>query len=403
MQKTFSDNLINFSNMLMLAHDRSEIINLASQMNDLICKAIEMENNGTFVLPKENKKTLSGTIKFSQKEIDMMSKTFKKEFIANGCVAHIIKRPSGKNGFYYEIRYRRNGYNISVSNKDLATTKTLFIEATKQLENLTIKSTVPTTFHEFATYYFENFRIKKVSKETYSGDVGRYKNHIQPHFGSKPLKKITTSDCQILIDKYVKKGMGKTADEIFSLLNCIFKMAIAHNLITQNPLALVIHSEHERTHGKALTKQEERNLLDGLKGTRYLIPFAVALYTGLRPNEYKTAKLQGDFIISVNSKRKNKNTEYKRIAISPMLKPYLENVTELDFPYVESMRTHMNKHVTGHKLYDMRTTFYSRCRECGVADAARDEFMGHSSGALANAYTDLSDEYLLKEIQKLQY
>ncbi len=403
MQKNFSDNLINFSNMLMLVHDRSEIINLASQMNDLICKAIEMENTGTFVLPKENKKTLSGTIKFSQKEIDMMSKTFKKEFIANGCVAHIIKRPSGKNGFYYEIRYRRNGYNISVSNKDLATTKTLFIEATKQLENLTTKSTVPTTFHEFATYYFENFRIKKVSKETYSGDIGRYKNHILPYFGSKPLKKITAGDCQILIDKYVKKGMGKTADEIFSLLNCIFKMAIAHNLITQNPLALVVHSEHERTHGKALTKHEEFKLLEGLKGTRYLVPFAVALYTGLRPNEYKTAKLQGDFIISVNSKRKNKNREYKRIAISPMLKPYLENVSELNFPYVESMRTHMNEHVKGHKLYDMRTTFYSRCRECGVADAARDEFMGHSSGALAKAYTDLSDEYLLKEIQKLQY
>lgn len=86
-----------------------------------------------------------------------------------------------------------------------------------------------------------------------------------------------------------------------------------------------------------------------------------------------------------------------------MLKPYLEGVTELDFPYVESMRTHMNEHVKGHKIYDMRTTFYTRCRECGVADAARDEFMGHSSGALANAYTDLSDEYLLAEIQKFKY
>ena len=42
-------------------------------------------------------------------------------------------------------------------------------------------------------------------------------------------------------------------------------------------------------------------------------------------------------------------------------------------------------------------------KECGVADAARDEFVGHSLGALGNAYTDLSDEYLLKEGAKFKY
>lgn len=342
-------------------------------------------------------------LKFTKQELSKMPIRFRKELIINDRLVRCRKRISGRKTINYEIRYRRHGYNIAVSSNDLEKAKEKFIEALKTADSGATKSTVPTTFHEFATYYFENFRIKKVAKETYSGDMGRYKNHILPHFGSKSLKTITASDCQILLDKYIDKGMGKTADEIHSLLNCIFKMAIAHNLITQNPLAIVVHSEHERTHGKALTKQEERKLLDGLKGTRYLIPFAVALYTGMRPNEYKTAKIQGDFIIAVNSKRKNKKVEYKRIPISPMLKPYLEGVTELDFPYVESMRTHMNEHVKGHKIYDMRTTFYTRCRECGVADAARDEFMGHSSGALANAYTDLSDEYLLAEIQKFKY
>jgi hypothetical protein len=34
--------------------------------------------------------------------------------------------------------------------------------------------------------------------------------------------------------------------------------------------------------------------------------FALALYTGLRPNEYNTAKIEGNFIVAVNSKRKNK-------------------------------------------------------------------------------------------------
>ena len=55
------------------------------------------------------------------------------------------------------------------------------------------------------------------------------------------------------------------------------------------------------------------------------------------------------------------------------------------------------------RIKDMRTTFYSRCKECGIADAARDEFVGHSLGALGNSYTDLSDEYLLKEGAKFKY
>lgn len=60
-------------------------------------------------------------------------------------------------------------------------------------------------------------------------------------------------------------------------------------------------------------------LLDGLEGSRYQTLMAVALYTGLRPNEYKTAKIDGDFIVAINSKRKSGKVEYKKIPISKML------------------------------------------------------------------------------------
>ena len=86
-----------------------------------------------------------------------------------------------------------------------------------------------------------------------------------------------------------------------------------------------------------------------------------------------------------------------------MLRPYLDGVTELKFFIIECIRYKFKDILPEHRLYDLRTTFYTRCHECGVADVARMEFVGHSLGKLGNAYTDLSDEYLLKEGEKLNY
>ena len=72
----------------------------------------------------------SNTITFTKNEVKRMDKTFKKHFILNGYIAHVIKRKSGKNGFYYEIRYRRNGYNIRAASVDINEAKRIFLEKT---------------------------------------------------------------------------------------------------------------------------------------------------------------------------------------------------------------------------------------------------------------------------------
>lgn len=332
-----------------------------------------------------------------------MPKSFRHTFIAEGKVICYRKRKRGVVSCSYEARYRRHGFNISVSAPNLIDLKKRFIEALNEKENGVTFPKVPETFHEFATYYFENFRKRKVKPLTYENDTYRYNNHLRPAFGSIPLRRILPAQCQSLIDGLINKGHGRTADEVYSLLNCIFKTAIAHGVIDRNPLAIVVKERHERQHGCALSKDEEKRLLMATAGTRYQLLFAVALYTGLRPNEYKTARIEGKFIIAVNSKRKSKKTEYKRIPITPMLRPFLENVDELHFPRVEYMRDKINGILPGHKLYDLRTTFYTRCQECNVADVARSEFVGHSLGVLGDTYTDLSDDYLIIEGEKLNY
>ncbi|MBR0189654.1 MAG: hypothetical protein IJQ23_04655 [Clostridia bacterium] len=127
----------------------------------------------------------------------------------------------------------------------------------------------------------------------------------------------------------------------------------------------------------------------------------LALYTGLRPNEIKTARIENGFIIAVNSKRKNKKVEYKKIPICKMLAPYLEK--PLVFTSEMYMREKFKKILPNHRLYDLRTTFYSRLKECGVSDTAIKLFVGHSLGALGNAYTSVSDDFLKKEMEKFEY
>ncbi|MBS5023748.1 MAG: hypothetical protein KH054_11410 [Firmicutes bacterium] len=340
-----------------------------------------------------------GILKFTFEEIKKMPK--KLHFFIDGLVIYYRKRQTGKYTYSYNVRFKRCGYDIDFSEKKKENLKARFIEEIKKQDKEQRSDKIPTSLNQFSLYYFDNFRAKKVTAETLKKDMSRYKNYIAPYFKEILIKNITPSQCQKLLDEV--PGNGKTADEIYSLMNCIFKCAIAHHIIQFSPMDTVLHIQHERESGIALTKEEEQKLLQEAEKTNYRLAFAIALYTGLRPNEYQSAKIEGNFIVAINSKRKNRKIEYKKIPVTPMLRPYLERVTIICFPELRHIRNVFKKILPNHKLYDLRTTFYTRCKECGIADAARNEFVGHSMGKLENAYTDLSDEFLLREGEKFSY
>lgn len=380
-----------------------EIQAISAQLAAAILQQLNTEKDKTDKTLLSNGISSEHILKFTNYEVSKMPKSFKNAFKVEGQYIHYRKRIRGKNSCSYEARYRRHDYNISVSASTLEVLKQRFIKVLHDSEVKSVMPNVPTNFHEFAMYYFENFRKRKVSKETFKNDMNRYKLYIQPALGSIKIKSITPAQCQAIIDERQAAGRTKSMVEIYSLLNMIFKMAIAHGILNINPLGIVMHEPHESVHGKALTKDEEKLLLSTTEGTPYHLQFAVALYTGLRPNELKSARIEGDFIVAVNSKRKKKKVEYKKIPITPMLEPYLVGITELHFYVEQRIREKFRSILPSHKLYDLRTTFYTRCQECGIADVARDIFVGHSLGKLGNTYTDLSDEFLLREGKKLKY
>ncbi|MGN0807041.1 MAG: tyrosine-type recombinase/integrase [Candidatus Coproplasma sp.] len=344
-------------------------------------------------------------VKFSQKEMQQMPRKFRQLFRVQGMTARVYRRQSNAGNYNYEIRLRTHGYNIYASSNNLEEAKRKFIDKLVEYEKYgDTKSNVPQTFVKFTEYFFDNFYSRKVAAETLRVAKSQFKNHLAPYFGDVPIRRIVPKKCQELYDGLEEQGKGKTAEDVFSLLNVIFKAAIKHAIITHNPLDMVFHTKHEREHGTALTKDEEKKLLTETAGTPYQLMFAVGLYTGMRPNEYFTAKIEGDFIVANNSKRKNGKVELKKIPITPMLRPYLQPlVGKLEFTRLEQIRNKLRSILPNHKLYDLRTTFYTRCTECGIAEAALKKFVGHTLGGLADTYTDLCDEFLLKEGQKFVY
>lgn len=347
-----------------------------------------------------------GALRFMQKDYLKMPRKFRQLFKTQGLTARVYRRQTSSKlkHYNYEIRLRSDGYNIYACADNLTEAKQKFLQKLNEYEKLGgEQKAVPSSFSKFTEYFFDKFYSRKVSESTLRVAKNQFKNHLSLYFKDTTLKRITPNVCQELIDRLEAEGKGKTAEDIHSLLNIIFKAAIKHGLITNNPIDMVVHNKHEREHGKALTKDEERLLLSSTADTPYQLMFAVALYTGLRPNEYKTARIEGNFIVANNSKRKNGKVELKKIPVTPMLKPYIDGVTEFHFTRLEQIRNQFNKILPGHRLYDLRTTFYTRCMECGIVDAAIKKFVGHTLGGLADTYADLPDEFLFREGQKLLY
>lgn len=347
-----------------------------------------------------------GILIFTDKEIAKMPTHFRKIFRTHGCKAHVRKRSEGRYKCSYEIRYSKKPYNkhpISASATTLGEAKTKFIEKLNKYISLDDNiPAVPKTFNEFSLYWFENFHRRKVSEKTYKKNLSTYNRDIQKFFGHARLSDILPANIQNFLEQYDDRE--RTKETLHSLLNQIFKCAVNHGLLKLNPLDMCFYLKHEREHGEAFSKSEEKQLLTAYAKTPFELGFAIALYTGLRPNEYRKAQIREKFIVVQNSKRKNGKIEYKKIPINPMLRPYLSGVEELKLFCPSTYAKRLKSVLPNHTLYDMRTTFQTRCTEYGVAEVAIGLFMGNGiGGELKKAYTDVSEEWLIKEAEKFRY
>ena len=380
----------------------------------------EVRDDGIAIFPNRERKRGAGTepapqtvspdpaetefLEFTQKEISKMPTFFRKEFrLKGGKIAYIRVKPNGS----YEVRYRRGGLEISVSAKTVEAAKERFIQRLCEVKTDGING--QTFFGQYATQWLEVVKKPQVKENTLEDYRFTLRKYVFPRFGKMRLRDIKPFDVQRLLNDLEKKGIRRGAEGVYVLLRAIFEFAVADNLITKSPMALIRKPKHETKHGKAFAISEEQILIDRcLESTSYCrYAFILMLFTGIRRSELPTVEVTPQWVTVISAKTRKGESERKRkIPVSPMLKPFLPFVSK-SFANVrpETLTSVFSKIMPGRHLHELRHTFITRCQECGISRELTSVWAGHKADntMTSNVYTHFSDEFQLDEIKKLRY
>lgn len=322
---------------------------------------------------------------------------------------------------YYEIRFRRYGYNMSFSSADFLEAKRKAFAWLETIEDQ-IKPDVHFTvlskreserynagqnvnFKKFADSFMFGVKAKRVKPETFKAYRKNYAKHVEPFFGKMMLRDIKPFLIQKHLDTLNEK-IPRACEDVKMILNNVFDYAVANGVIERNPMKAVYLPKHEREHGKALTLSEERKFVQDIKGDKYENYFLKMLYSGVRLCEVRniTENLEENTLTIKNGKLKSYQKNYYRVV--PIFPKYKQT---LSMPLDKAVSNHrlqdvIKKYLPNHTLKDLRHTFTTRARECGIDNEVVAVWTGHSlSNITASVYTHFSIEFQQEQAKKLDY
>ena len=318
----------------------------------------------------------------------------------------VKKRKSG----LYEIRYTKNGkqYSIYASSilKCREKYKELYAETNKQVRSKSLLFV--TWFDKYISVYKKN----TLKPSTLKNLLGLFRLHILPYIANKPLKRINSQNIQEILNKM--SNIPRQATIVYIQLNACFEQAYKLGLIYSNPCDAVIFNKNKGNKGKALTREQEKILIEYLEKNNPPIKILIYLYlsTGMRRNEllnieYKDLNFKDNEILVKGEKTKNAlrtiQVNSKVLELFPKLdKPFKEwNGDKVDRAFKKITNLLGFKGITIHSL---RHTFATRCIENGVDMVVVQKWLGHSSISMTiDTYTHIEKEYKQEFANNLNY
>ena len=331
-------------------------------------------------------------------------------------------------GGVWEIRYRRDGYDKTFSAKNQ---KDAVIKFRKFIQ--TIKHTAPPkrarkTFAAYAAYALE-LKRPLLKEESFTSYEKILKNYLVPAFGDKSVVSVKPADLQMVVNELYAEGKTRTILDVKTVASFIFGTAYRNEVVTRNVADFVEWPKHHRVNGCALTRSEEAELLRMIKGSYYELPIRFMLYSGCRRAELAMIYCDGvDEDANVIRIRCAKGKGIlgdvvRELPLFPMLKvvvralgPRRSAAGGLLFAglSLSELTKFFHRLLPEHHLYELRHTFVSRAKECGVNPELVATWAGHDFEGLVctgrrrgvitrQVYTHYSMEYQQSEASKIVY
>lgn len=269
-------------------------------------------------------------------------------------------------------------------------------------------------FGDFVTDWLK-VKQKMVKPSTFK-EYQRLCNHdLIPAFGEKNLAELDRATLQNFLFSYIDKGKNRTAEKLYDMLRCIFDVA-AEDYKLPSPMVKVVLPKYQTKKGSALTKAEEAQLVRYCRqnnDSEAASAILVLLYFGLRFSELATMRVVDEnwLEIQTSKERLGQNIVKRYAPFTPMVKrnlPYI-NFEKARHTNQRTIASAIKRLFPNHHPHELRYTYITRCKECGVHSEIVMMWDGHSedkdvlASRVDRGYTDFSKEHQLKEAAKVDY
>lgn len=419
MNNKFSDAIIEITTKLMMVRDRADALKLSSELNEVASDIAKLETKTSSTIHTES---TTAVMKLTKGEISKMPKELRSFFVHDGAIVHyrIVRG-------LYQVRYRKNGLSIEVASKSYEIMKKKFIDKLHEVATQSGGKKSPSVilFSVYAEHWYRNKEMT-TKASTVKGYRQQLDTYLIPTFGKHSLTDITRQMLQDYLFGYVNQGKFRTAEKLKLTLKCIFDL-VENDYGIKNPVKSIELPYYEPKKGSALTKEEEKILVDYCIKNRdnaTSSALLILLYFGLRQSELPTLKITNgeefkgenidcELLSCETSKEKlGRNVVVRYIPYTNVAKRVLEYI---DFEKAKTTKSRsiastLSRLFKGqHHPHDLRYTFITRCKEAGVNQEVVMLWDGHSfdkdvkTSVVDRGYTDYSLRYFLEQAELVNY